>query len=131
MRLEAAMLANHAEANGSLLSVLGGGWEHFAVGALPAIVTGYVAGIAAREPEEMGTDIAMDLSLYDPGGTAAAAATIRFTTLHVGTAQGVPARTAFAFPFSIPVNEPGVFRVSLVYDDAEIASLPFDVQGPL
>jgi hypothetical protein len=128
MRLEAAMLANYAETHGSLLSVQSGGWEHCTVPALPSAMSGYLAGIMGREPEEMGEDRIVEVNLIDTAAVEHRVGEIKFDTLHVGAAPGVPARTPFALGWGFQVPSAGVVRFTLVYEGDELASLPFEIQ---
>ena len=124
------MLANSAGLHGPLLSVLDGGWEHLEVGQLPARTTITVAGVIAREPEDMVEPTLINVYLYDPAGATLAVDTLTFDTLHLGVVEGVPVRSGFNCPLTLDLGVSGVCRVALVHDDNEVASLPFEVRGP-
>jgi uncharacterized protein DUF6941 len=130
MRLEAVLLANYAEQQGPLLTVVGGGWEHTRMKQIPGIATVYLCGILARYPDDMADTTTLELLLYDPSDALIVEGEMRFGTLHMGTAEGVPARAPFAAKFDFEVDEAGVFRFVIARDGREVSSLPFEVQHP-
>ncbi len=129
MQLETAILANHAEVHGPLVSILGGGFEFYQFGQLPQGTIFYVAGVLARNPDEDMEDVAtIESRLYDPNGRVMHEGRAQFDILHTGVAKGVPVRTGFALQLMAQFTSTGVHRVTLVHANEEIASLPFEVQ---
>lgn len=128
MRVEAATLANYAELRGSLVTIVGGGCEDFTAPAFPARFLIYVAGVIAREPDEMDDDWLMEVFVVDPQQTEHHVDAVTFGTLHVGTAPGVPARTGFATRIELVTEGPGVWTVLLRHDGDDLVSLPFEVK---
>ena len=107
------MLANYADADGDLLSVMGGGWKCVdSRGEFPARRTVFVCGIGAREPKETGAPSTLEVRSHGPQGHGRVVAKLKFDTLSQVLAEGVPVRTPFVVP--ITFEEPQALRVARI-----------------
>ena len=132
MKVEVLMIASSAAAEGSLLNVQGGGWEHFSPVMMPCTVGGYVAGIATLDDKEMGQAPTLNITIADADGRKLGfAASVIISGIRPGTAAGVPVRMAFAVPFTVAVPRSMLVKVAALQEGAELAAVTFFVRDPV
>lgn len=133
VKVEALLLANRAAVDGWLLAVEGGGWENYTPAFFPATVAGYVAGVFALDPSEIGSTPAVVLEINDSAGQLEGLReSIIANGVRPATAAGVPCRVAFAIPFMTVAKGPTVVKVRLSDEHgADLAEITFEVRSPV
>jgi hypothetical protein len=130
VNVEAAMFANRAAIEGSMLTVKGGGWEHFDVQLFPATVRGFVAGVLTIDAEQHGQLLPVVLELYDEEGhLERTRASLVAIGTRPATVPGVPYRMPFSLPFVSVVRAPTVVKARLHAQEGELAVISFAVRG--
>ena len=120
MDVPACLLANDAAVVGSLLNVVGGGWEHFAVPRFPASITGWLAGLFELGAAERGTDQLVDINVVTRDGVELGKQSF--------IVNDVSRLVPFAKQFSVVVVESGTIEVNLSVNGTLARSAPCEVK---
>jgi len=132
VKVEVLMIANSATAEGSLLNVQGGGWEHCSPAMIPCTVGGHVAGIVALDEDELGQTPALNIAITDADGhDMGFSASMIVSGIRPATTVGVPVRVPFAVPFTVAVLRSMVVKVAALQGGAELAAVTFLVRDPV
>jgi len=129
MKLEALLFATTASADGWLLAVEGGGWEHIKYDFLPGTAAGYVAGMLTLDDAELGelTEVAVEV-FDDSGQVEEFRASMIANGNRPNTVEGAPVRVPFAVPFMTVVRGPTVMKARLLLGDEELGLIACSVQ---
>lgn len=129
MKLEALLFANNASADGWLLAVEGGGWEHIEYDFMPGTAVGYVAGILTLDESEHGelTEVVADV-FDDSGEVDGFRASMIVNGNRPKTDTGVPVRAPFAIPFMTVVRGPTVMKARLTLGGRELGLIACSVR---
>ena len=132
MNIEVLMVANGASVENSLLSVQGGGWEHYNPLFFPWTVRGAVAGIGTLEPSEVGSISIVDVEVSDQHGhVVQSVGSMTIDASRPAAKAGVPMRFPFFAPLMFVVTAPTVVKVALSSEGAELAAVTFAVHDPV
>jgi hypothetical protein len=130
MRGMYVMVANYAEVTPrSTLNIVGGEWEQFEMAAVPGTFAGYVAGVVALEPEDLGTGRDFGLVMSDAESGADLSKVLPVHVSPRAPAIGVDTRAPFAVRFSLDVEHtPRIVKVRVVDGEGfEMASTSFRI----
>ena len=129
MKLEALLFADVANADGWLLTVERGGWEHIKYDFMPGTAVGYVAGIFTLDDAELGELTEVALEIFDDSGQVEGfRASMIASGNRPNTVAGVPVRLPFAIPFMTVVRGPTVMKARLLLGDEELGLIACSVQ---
>lgn len=130
MRGMYVMVANYAEVTPrATLNIVGGEWEQFEMSTVPGTFAGYVAGVVALEPQDLGSgrDFGLVMNDAESGDDLS-----KVLPIHIDPrppAIGVDTRAPFAVRFSLDVEHtPRIIKVRVVDGDGiEMASTCFRI----
>ena len=127
------MFANEAALDDGLLVVHGGGWEFFAAESFPTTIGGYIAGVIALDESELDSTPVVRLELGDEEGEIdGMEASMIVGGRRAAPVYDVPSRVPFAIQFATRANGPTLVTARLLAEDEdELASLTFQLRGPL
>ncbi|HSH59976.1 MAG TPA: hypothetical protein VK988_10110 [Acidimicrobiales bacterium] len=132
MRVEALLVADRAVVENGLLSIEGGGWEHYQPPLLPWTLRGSLAGVLVLEDAEVGSTPAIGIEMTDSDGHVDGFnASMIVNGIRPTTLGGVPCRVPLDVPFTTVARAPTVVKIGVVHAGTELASVTFAVREPV
>jgi hypothetical protein len=127
MRVESVMVAQHAVVEDGLLSVMKGGWEHYAVASFPCDLRGCVAGVLGLDALDRGRTPVVRLEIGDDEGHVSPVQASML--VRPGALEGPTPRLSFSIPFATIAIGPTVVLCRLFFEgDKELALVSFDLR---